>query len=116
MPRGFGGSGQAVSQITAVPKLFVTATDSTTATVKWASAPTLPNKPTRDGYTYVLENVTDEINIGATVVASPGVTNVVLSLIDLTSNKQYKLSVVLNYSGSQNSTATTVIFNTTAPV
>ena len=116
MPRGFGGSGQEVSQITAVPKLFVTATGNTTATIKWASGPTLPNKPTRTGYTYVVKNLNNGTSASPVTVANPGVTSVTLSLTGLTAEKQYELSVVLNYSGSQNSTATTVIFNTTAPV
>lgn len=112
MPRGVGGSGQEVSQITAVPKLFVTATGETTATVKWASAPTVAGKPTRTGYTYVVKNLTNNTTASPVTVTSAGLTSVTLSLTGLTASRKYELSVVLNYSGSQKSTATTVIFNT----
>jgi hypothetical protein len=116
MSRGFGGSGQEVSQITAVPKLFVTATGTTTATIKWASAPTLSGKPTRAGYTYVVKNLNNGTSANPVTVVSANVTSVTLSLTGLTAEKRYEISVVLNYSGSLQSIPTTTTFETTASV
>ena len=112
MPRGVGGSGQEVSQITAVPNLILTETGTTTATIKWASAPTLAGKPLRVGYTYIIKNLTDNTSASPVTVVSAGATSVTLSLTGLTAERKYELSVVLNYSGDQKSTANTVIFNT----
>jgi hypothetical protein len=114
MSRGFGGSGQEVSQITAVPNLFVTATGTTTATIEWASAPTLSGKPTRTGYTYVVRNLNNGTSASPVTVTSAGITKATLNLTGLTSEKMYEISVVLNYSGSLKSSATTVTFSTEA--
>jgi hypothetical protein len=112
MPRGFGGSGQAVSQDTAVPKLFVSPIANTTATVYWAS----PSDTRRSGYRYTLKNLTAGTTASAVTVAGSGTS---ISLTSLTANRQYEITVELLYGTGVSantfkpSTPTSVIFKTT---
>jgi hypothetical protein len=112
MPRGFSGSGQEVSKLTAIPSLFVKDVANTSATVYWASAP----DTRRSGYRYKLKNLTAHTEGSIVTVAGSGMS---ISLTGLTANKQYEIQVENLYGSGvtahtfQPSTVTSVIFKTT---
>jgi hypothetical protein len=108
MPRGIGGSGEAVSQNTAIPNVYVKDITTTSAVVYWASAPNAK----RTGFQVTLKNLTTGVTSAPVTVLG---TDMDYTFSGLNSATQYEVYVV-NLYGSYSSTSASIIFNTSAPI
>jgi hypothetical protein len=108
MPRGVGGSGEPVSQNTAIPNVYVKDITTTSAVVYWANAPNAK----RTGFEVTLKNLTTGVTSAPVTVLG---TDMDYTFSALDSTTQYEVHVV-NLYGSYSSTSASVIFNTTTPI
>jgi len=108
MPRGVGGSGEPVSQNTAIPNVYVKDITTTSAVVYWANAP----NARRTGFQVTLKNLTTGVTSAPVTVVGSDM-DYTFSALD--SATQYEVYVV-NLYGNYSSLSTSVIFSTTAPI